>query len=69
MACSIELLILNLINMKMTGGMLNTLTVNTVNDIRTIFTSFLYQHSVDNQYKQSEHFGKETILFYWFLRI
>lgn len=34
MVCSIELFILNLINMKMRGGMLNTLTVNTVNDIR-----------------------------------
>lgn len=55
--------------MKMRGGMLNTLTVNTVNDIRAIFTSFLHQHSVDYQCKQSEHFGKETILFYWFIRI
>lgn len=55
--------------MKMRGGMLNTLIVNTINDIRTIFTSFLHQHSVDYQYKQSEHFGKETILFYCFLRI
>lgn len=40
MVCSIELFILNLINMKMRGGMLNILIVNMVNDIR--IDKFLY---------------------------
>lgn len=48
--------------------MVNSLTVYIVNNIRTILASLLRQHSEDYQYRQSEHFGKETILFYWFLR-